>query len=128
MLDRGKGCSTSSSVASNEKGGGKAHQPAPRKRSHPIVDPFFQKENFVNGEPIQETAIDLIDSEPQVRKSFREESLEELTSQIKRHGLLQPIVLRGLEIGSKSSSAGVASWRPNGPVVERSRRGSSKRT
>jgi ParB family transcriptional regulator, chromosome partitioning protein len=48
----------------------------------------------MNGEPIQEIAIDLIDSEPQVRERFREESLEELMSQIKRHGLLQPIVLR----------------------------------
>ena len=47
----------------------------------------------MNGEPIQEIVVELIDSEPQVRGRFAEEPLAELTSQIKRHGLLQPIVL-----------------------------------
>ncbi len=48
----------------------------------------------MNGEPVQEIVTELIDAEPQVRERFEEESLAELTSQIKRHGLLQPIVLR----------------------------------
>ena len=67
----------------------------------------------MNGEPIQETAIDLIDSEPQVRERFREESLV-LSTMLNPNGMVccNRSSCAGLEIGSKSSSAGAASWRP----------------
>jgi ParB/RepB/Spo0J family partition protein len=59
----------------------------------------FWKEAYVANEQIQEISIDLIDTEPQVREKFDEASLTQLSKQIARHGLLQPILLR--RVGSR---------------------------
>jgi ParB family chromosome partitioning protein len=48
----------------------------------------------VSGERIQEIPTDLIDAEAQVRERSKKESMDELCAQIKRHGLLQPVLLR----------------------------------
>jgi ParB family chromosome partitioning protein len=48
----------------------------------------------VSGERIQDIPVDLIDAEAQVRERFDKESMDELSEQIKRHGLLQPILVR----------------------------------
>lgn len=48
----------------------------------------------MSGERIQEIPTDLIDAEAQVRERSKKESMDELCAQIKRHGLLQPVLLR----------------------------------
>jgi ParB family transcriptional regulator, chromosome partitioning protein len=51
----------------------------------------------VDGEQSQEIPIDEIDTDPQVREEPADESLTQLSKQIKRHGLLQAILLRRVE-------------------------------
>lgn len=48
----------------------------------------------MNGEQIHEIPIEVIDTEPQVREKIDQASLTQLSKQIARHGLLQPITLR----------------------------------
>ena len=60
---------------------------------------FSEKETYVTSEQIQQVSTDLIDTEPQVREKFDEASLTQLSKQIAKHGLLQPILLR--RVGSR---------------------------
>lgn len=75
-------------------------------------EPINEKENtFSDGEKIVNIEIDLIEpNSEQPRKNFEEDALEELTQSIKRHGVLQPIIVRRLGKGYEIV-AGERRWR-----------------
>jgi len=63
-------------------------------------------------EQLREIDIDrILPNSQQPRKSFDEESLEELANSIRQHGVVQPIVVRALEDGFFQLIAGERRWR-----------------
>src|SRR4051794_39494304 len=63
-------------------------------------------------EHLREIDIDrILPNSQQPRKNFDEEALEELTSSIRQHGVVQPIVVRALEDGFFQLIAGERRWR-----------------
>ena len=63
-------------------------------------------------EPLREIDIDrILPNSQQPRKSFDEESLEELANSIRQHGVVQPIVVRALDDGFFQLIAGERRWR-----------------
>ena len=63
-------------------------------------------------EQLREIDIDrILPNSQQPRKSFDEESLEELAGSIRQHGVVQPIVVRPLEDGFFQLIAGERRWR-----------------
>ncbi len=63
-------------------------------------------------EQLREIDIDrILPNSQQPRKSFDEESLEELASSIRQHGVVQPIVVRPLDDGFFQLIAGERRWR-----------------
>ena len=63
-------------------------------------------------EPLREIDIDrILPNSHQPRKSFDEESLEELANSIREHGVVQPIVVRPIEDGFFQLIAGERRWR-----------------
>ena len=63
-------------------------------------------------EQLREIDVDrILPNSQQPRKSFDEESLEELASSIRQHGVLQPIVVRPLDDGFFQLIAGERRWR-----------------
>ncbi|MDA1013675.1 MAG: ParB/RepB/Spo0J family partition protein [Planctomycetota bacterium] len=73
--------------------------------------PAGEDRNAAAPAPKQTVAVDLIDPNPfQPRKEFSPESLAELSESIKRHGVLQPILLRPIN-GRFQLIAGERRWR-----------------
>jgi ParB family chromosome partitioning protein len=63
-------------------------------------------------EQLREIDIDrILPNSQQPRKTFDEESLEELANSIRQHGVVQPIVVRALEDGFFQLIAGERRWR-----------------
>jgi ParB family chromosome partitioning protein len=66
----------------------------------------------LEGEQLREIDIDrILPNSHQPRKTFEEESLNELADSIREHGLVQPIVVRPLEDGFFQLIAGERRWR-----------------
>lgn len=66
----------------------------------------------LEAEPLREIDIDrILPNSHQPRKSFDEESLEELAHSIREHGVVQPIIVRPLEDGFFQLIAGERRWR-----------------
>lgn len=54
---------------------------------------------FSVGETVALIALERIDTAPQIRTEFEDESLQELAQDIKAHGVIQPIIVRQVEEG-----------------------------
>jgi len=66
----------------------------------------------LEGEQLREIDVDrILPNSHQPRKTFEEESLNELADSIREHGLVQPIVVRPLEDGFFQLIAGERRWR-----------------
>ena len=75
------------------------------------LDALFNENATDNNVSIQVKLIDVEPNKEQPRKSFDKQSLEELASSIKEHGLLQPIVVKPLTNGTYRIIAGERRWR-----------------
>lgn len=79
--------------------------------SEPVANQPADSESNAVSAPKQTVAVDLIDPNPfQPRKEFSVESLAELSKSIKRHGVLQPLLLRPID-GRFQLIAGERRWR-----------------
>src|SRR5690242_12422229 len=78
----------------------------------PAFDPINLKNDTKSFEAIDLTLSKIIPNENQPRKIFDENSLEELASSIKQHGVIQPIIVRDIDNGKKYEIiAGERRWR-----------------
>ena len=77
------------------------------------LDALFQENAGANGEsaPVTLRLSEVVPNRSQPRKSFDDEALAELADSIKRHGVLQPLLVRPLTDGSYQLVAGERRWR-----------------
>ncbi len=75
------------------------------------LESLFVENSSENGSAIEVRLSEIEPNREQPRKYFNDESIEELSESIKKHGLIQPIVVRPLVTGGYRIIAGERRWR-----------------
>lgn len=74
-------------------------------------DSLFQENSADSNSPVTVRISDIEPNRDQPRKEFDPEALQELSDSIKRHGLLQPLLVRPMLSGGYQLVAGERRWR-----------------
>ncbi len=75
------------------------------------LESLFVENSSENGSAIEVRLSEIEPNRKQPRKYFKDEAIEELSESIKKHGLIQPIVVRPLVTGGYRIIAGERRWR-----------------
>lgn len=75
------------------------------------LESLFVENSSENGSAIEVRLSEIEPNREQPRKYFKDEAIEELSESIKKHGLIQPIVVRPLVTGGYRIIAGERRWR-----------------